>query len=137
VAPFTRPLDLLTDLEELVGVLFVDGLERRDTSFVQANAVLRWYIPVGPTNRLILRGEGGTDIDAGSDGPVVPVDCDLTKSPKDSPSCVDESAGIFFIRLKDFEHRKESVTDFIGWAFGNISGQDSAHALTAGVRMSW
>ncbi|PAM34916.1 hypothetical protein CEJ63_27300, partial [Acinetobacter baumannii] len=31
-----------------------------DTSFVQANAVLRWYIPVGPTNRLILRGEGGT-----------------------------------------------------------------------------
>jgi multidrug efflux pump len=36
----------------------------------------------------------------------------------------DESAGIFFIRLKDFEHRKESVTDFIGWAFGNISGQE-------------
>jgi multidrug efflux pump len=36
----------------------------------------------------------------------------------------DESAGIFFIRLKDFDHRKESVTDFIGWAFGNISGQE-------------
>jgi multidrug efflux pump len=36
----------------------------------------------------------------------------------------DESAGIFFIRLKDFEHREESVTDFIGWAFGNISGQE-------------
>ena len=31
-----------------------------DTSFVQANAVLRWYIPVGESNRLILRGEGGT-----------------------------------------------------------------------------
>ncbi|MEN5375089.1 autotransporter assembly complex protein TamA [Stenotrophomonas hibiscicola] len=31
-----------------------------DTSFVQANAVLRWYIPVGDSNRLILRGEGGT-----------------------------------------------------------------------------
>ena len=36
----------------------------------------------------------------------------------------DESAGIFFIRLKDIEHRKESVTDFIGWAFGNISGTE-------------
>lgn len=31
-----------------------------DTSFVQANMVLRWYVPLGQTNRLILRGEGGT-----------------------------------------------------------------------------
>ncbi len=31
-----------------------------DTSFVQANVVARWYIPVGQSNRLILRGEGGT-----------------------------------------------------------------------------
>lgn len=31
-----------------------------DTSFVQANMVLRWYVPVGESNRLILRGEGGT-----------------------------------------------------------------------------
>jgi multidrug efflux pump len=36
----------------------------------------------------------------------------------------DESAGIFFIRLKDLEERSMSVTDFIGWAFGNISGQE-------------
>ncbi len=31
-----------------------------DTSFVQANMVLRWYVPIGDTDRLILRGEGGT-----------------------------------------------------------------------------
>jgi len=31
-----------------------------DTSFVQANVVLRWFVPVGQNNRLILRGEGGT-----------------------------------------------------------------------------
>lgn len=31
-----------------------------DTSFVQANVVARWYVPIGPTDRLILRGEGGT-----------------------------------------------------------------------------
>ncbi|GAB3066971.1 autotransporter assembly complex family protein [Stenotrophomonas tumulicola] len=31
-----------------------------DTSFVQANLALRWYVPVGESNRLILRGEGGT-----------------------------------------------------------------------------
>lgn len=31
-----------------------------DTSFVQANMLLRWFIPVGDSNRLILRGEGGT-----------------------------------------------------------------------------
>ncbi|MEJ0084247.1 MAG: multidrug efflux RND transporter permease subunit [Pseudomonadota bacterium] len=36
----------------------------------------------------------------------------------------DESAGIFFIRLKELEERKESATDFIGWAFGNISGAE-------------
>lgn len=37
----------------------VDGAGS-DASFVQANAVLRWYVPVGDTNRLILRGEGGS-----------------------------------------------------------------------------
>jgi len=31
-----------------------------DTSFVQANMVLRWYVPIGDSDRLILRGEGGT-----------------------------------------------------------------------------
>lgn len=31
-----------------------------DTSFVQGNAVLRWFVPVGLSNRLILRGEGGS-----------------------------------------------------------------------------
>src|SRR6187549_810760 len=31
----------------------------------------------------------------------------------------DESAGIFFIRLKDLEDRKETATEFIAWAFGN------------------
>ncbi len=31
-----------------------------DTSFVQANVMLRWFIPVGEADRLILRGEGGT-----------------------------------------------------------------------------
>jgi len=31
-----------------------------DTSFVQANMVLRWYVPFGDSDRLILRGEGGT-----------------------------------------------------------------------------
>jgi multidrug efflux pump len=36
----------------------------------------------------------------------------------------DESAGIFFIRLKDLKERKSTVTDFIGWAFGNISGAE-------------
>ena len=34
--------------------------------------------------------------DAGEDAPiVVPTDCDLKKSPKDSPACVDDGAGIF------------------------------------------
>ncbi len=31
-----------------------------DTSFVQANLAVRWYVPLGESNRLILRGEGGT-----------------------------------------------------------------------------
>lgn len=37
----------------------VDGAGS-DASFVQANMVLRWYVPVGESNRLILRGEGGS-----------------------------------------------------------------------------
>jgi multidrug efflux pump len=36
----------------------------------------------------------------------------------------DESAGIFFIRLKELEDRKESATEFISWAFGNIAGTE-------------
>jgi multidrug efflux pump len=36
----------------------------------------------------------------------------------------DESSGIFFIRLKEIEERKETATEFIGWAFGNISGTE-------------
>ncbi|MCL7714761.1 autotransporter assembly complex protein TamA [Stenotrophomonas mori] len=31
-----------------------------DTSFVQADATLRWYVPVGASDRLILRGQVGT-----------------------------------------------------------------------------
>ena len=31
-----------------------------DTSFVQADATLRWYVPVGRSDRLILRGQAGT-----------------------------------------------------------------------------
>ncbi|WP_449468245.1 autotransporter assembly complex protein TamA [Stenotrophomonas humi] len=31
-----------------------------DTSFVQADVTLRWYIPVGDADRLILRGQAGT-----------------------------------------------------------------------------
>jgi len=31
-----------------------------DTSFVQANAVARFYLPIGESNRLIVRGEAGT-----------------------------------------------------------------------------
>jgi translocation and assembly module TamA len=31
-----------------------------DTSFIQADATVRWYIPVGEADRLILRGQAGT-----------------------------------------------------------------------------
>lgn len=31
-----------------------------DTSFVQAHAALRWYLPLAESNRLVLRGEAGT-----------------------------------------------------------------------------
>ncbi|KRG84345.1 membrane protein [Stenotrophomonas daejeonensis] len=31
-----------------------------DTSFIQADATLRWYVPVGEADRLILRGQAGT-----------------------------------------------------------------------------
>ena len=31
-----------------------------DTSFVQADATLRWYMPLGDSDRLILRGQAGT-----------------------------------------------------------------------------
>ncbi len=31
-----------------------------DTSFVQANATMRWFVPLGETDRLLLRGEAGT-----------------------------------------------------------------------------
>jgi len=34
----------------------------------------------------------------------------------------DESSGIFFIRMKDLKERKETAEQFIGWAYGNISG---------------
>jgi multidrug efflux pump len=33
----------------------------------------------------------------------------------------DESAGIFFIRLKDLEERDMSVEEFIGWAYPNVA----------------
>jgi multidrug efflux pump len=36
----------------------------------------------------------------------------------------DESSGIFFIRMKEIKDRKETATEFIGWAFGNISGAE-------------
>ncbi len=31
-----------------------------DTSFIQADATLRWYVPLGDSDRLILRGQAGT-----------------------------------------------------------------------------
>ncbi len=34
----------------------------------------------------------------------------------------DESQGIFFIRLKELDDRKETADEFINWAFQNISG---------------
>ena len=36
----------------------------------------------------------------------------------------DESAGIFFIRLKELKDREETAEEFIGWAYGNISGTE-------------
>src|SRR5688572_27811402 len=36
----------------------------------------------------------------------------------------DESAGIFFVRLKELEDRKETAAEFINWTFGNISGSE-------------
>ncbi|MEO8062157.1 MAG: multidrug efflux RND transporter permease subunit [Pseudomonadota bacterium] len=36
----------------------------------------------------------------------------------------DESAGIFFIRLKELKDRKETAAEFIGWAYGNVSGTE-------------
>jgi len=36
----------------------------------------------------------------------------------------DESQGIFFIRLKEIEDRKETAMEFIGWAYGNIAGTE-------------
>src|SRR6185503_15810679 len=36
----------------------------------------------------------------------------------------DESAGIFFVRLKELEDRKETAADFINWTFANISGSE-------------
>jgi len=36
----------------------------------------------------------------------------------------DESQGIFFIRMKEIEDRKETAAEFIGWAYGNISGTE-------------
>lgn len=38
-------------------------------------------------------GDGGDGGEA--DGPMINPDCDLTKSPKDSPACVDDGAGVF------------------------------------------
>lgn len=35
---------------------------------------------------------GGTE---GGPGVVIPAGCDLTKSPKESPACVDERVGVF------------------------------------------
>ena len=43
-----------------------------------------------------LAGEAGVK-DGGNDGPpvVIPPNCDLTKSVKDSPDCVDDGVGVF------------------------------------------
>ena len=40
-------------------------------------------------------GPGGEAGRGGDGGVVIPATCDLTKSPKDSPSCVDDGVGIF------------------------------------------
>jgi hypothetical protein len=40
-------------------------------------------------------GEGGTGDGGGEGGVVIPATCDLTKSAKDSPDCVDDGVGIF------------------------------------------
>jgi multidrug efflux pump len=36
----------------------------------------------------------------------------------------DESAGIFFIRLKELKDRKETAEEFIGWCYANIAGSE-------------
>jgi len=36
----------------------------------------------------------------------------------------DESAGIFFVHLKELEDREETAQDFINWTYGNISGSE-------------
>jgi len=36
----------------------------------------------------------------------------------------DESAGIFFVKLKDLENREETAQDFINWTYGNVSGSE-------------
>ena len=36
----------------------------------------------------------------------------------------DESAGIFFVRLKELEDRDETAEEFINWTYGNISGAE-------------
>jgi hypothetical protein len=56
---------------------------------------------------------GGTAVpDAGEDAPVViPNDCDLTKSPKQSPSCVDDGAGIFVDASKGKPNAKGTKVD--------------------------
>jgi multidrug efflux pump len=36
----------------------------------------------------------------------------------------DESSGIFFIRMKEIKDRDMTAEEFIGWAFGNVSGTE-------------
>jgi multidrug efflux pump len=37
----------------------------------------------------------------------------------------DESAGIFFVKLKDLEQRDETAQEFINWTYGNISEREA------------
>jgi multidrug efflux pump len=36
----------------------------------------------------------------------------------------DESAGIFFVRLKELKDRDETAAEFLNWTYGNISGSE-------------
>jgi hypothetical protein len=72
----------------------------------------RWIFGLGAlvgTTALVMACSVGTDCDfglcqgpvvgnagdGGGDGPVISAACDLKKSPKESPACVDDGAGIF------------------------------------------
>ncbi|MGH7286298.1 MAG: hypothetical protein ACRELY_32675 [Polyangiaceae bacterium] len=71
-------------------------------------------------------GPTGDETDGASqDGPVVPPGCDLTKDPKDSAACVDDSIGIFVSASGSDSNvgSKASPMKTIGAALGKITSQ--------------